>query len=100
MHSINTLTEVRVEAEYADLFKGLGKIGGKLYLEVDDTVAPVVINAAPVSVKEKLKEELDGLESLEVIRREDEPTEWVSSMVTTQKPSGKVRVCIDPPCLN
>ena len=48
----------------------------------------------------KLKEELDRLEDLEVIRREDEPSEWVSSMVATQKPSSKVRICIDPQHLN
>ena len=35
VHSVNSLTEARVVAEYSDLFKGLGKIGGKL--------APVVM---------------------------------------------------------
>ena len=43
VHCVNSLTEARVLAEYTDLFKGLGKIGGKLHLEVDDTVAPVVM---------------------------------------------------------
>ena len=47
-----------------------------------------------------MKEGLDCLESLEVIRREDKPTEWVSSMVATHKPNGKVRVCIDSQHLN
>ena len=36
--SINSLAEEKVLAEYADLFKGLGRIEGKLNLEVDETV--------------------------------------------------------------
>lgn len=61
-------------------------------MEVDNKVTPVVIppRRVPVAIKVRLKEELDHLESLEVTRREDEPTEWVSSMVVTQKPNGKV----------
>ena len=78
------------------------KTGGKLQLEVDNKVTPVVIppRRVPVAIKVKLKEELDHLESLEVTRREDEPAEWVSSMVVTQKPKGKVRVCLNPKHLN
>ena len=100
--SINSLTEEQVLAEYADLFKGLCKIEGKLHLEVDETVPPVVMppRRVPVAVKGKLREELDRLESLGVLEKEDKPTQWVSSMVVTQKPSGKVRVCIDPQRLN
>ena len=100
--SINSLTEEQVLAEYADLFKGLGKIEGRLHLEVDETVPPVVMppRRVPVAVKGKLREELDRLESLGVLEKEDKPTQWVSSMVATQKPSGKVRVCIDPQRLN
>lgn len=61
-------------------------------MEVDNKVTPVVIppRRVPVAIKVRLKEELDHLESLEVTRREDEPTEWVSSMVVTQKPNAKV----------
>ena len=78
------------------------KTGGKLQLEVDNKLTPVVIppQRVPVAIKVRLKEELDHLESLEVTRREDEPAEWVSSMVVTQKPNGKVRVCLDPKHLN
>ena len=79
------------------------KTGGKLQLEGDNKVTPVVTVPpwhVPVVIKVRLKEELDHLESLEVTRREDEPAEWVSSMVVTQKPNGKVRVCLDPKHLN
>ena len=100
--SIDSLTEEQVLAEYVDLFKGFGKIEGRLHLELDETVSPVVMlpRRVPVAVKVKIREELDRLESLGVLEKEDKPTQWVSSMVANQKPSGKVRVCIDPHCLN
>ena len=40
------------------------------------------------------------MEELGVIRKADEPTEWVSSLVVVQKPNSKVRVCLDPRDLN
>ena len=57
-------------------------------MEVDNKVTPVVIppRRVPVAIKVRLKEELDHLESLEVTRREDEPTEWV--------PLGSCMLCL------
>ncbi len=40
------------------------------------------------------------LEKANVIKREVEPTDWVSSLVVTEKPNGKLRVCNDPHHLN
>ena len=54
----------------------------------------------PVAVKGKLREKLYRLESLGVLEKEAKPTQWVSSMVETQKPSRKVRVSIDTQLLN
>ena len=73
-----------------------------MHLDVDDEVSPVVMPPlrVPVAVKVELKEELNPLESLEEIRREYEPTEWVASMVATQKLNGKIRFCIDQQHLN
>ena len=71
-------------------------------MEVDDEVSPVVMPPllVPVAVKVELKEELNPLESREEIRREYEPTEWVASMVATQKLNGKIRFCMDQEHLN
>lgn len=40
------------------------------------------------------------MEALEVIRKVEEPTEWVNSMVCIKKPTGALRVCMDPKDLN
>ena len=75
---------------------------GKLHLEIDKTVTPVINppRRVPFALKEKLKSELDRLEGLEMIRKVKEPTDWVSSLVVVEKPNGKLRICIDPVHLN
>ena len=35
-----------------------------------------------------------------VIRKVKKPTEWVNSIVTTEKPDGSLRLCLDPKDLN
>ena len=40
------------------------------------------------------------MEKTDVIRKTDEPTEWVNLMVIVKKQSGGVRNCLDPRKLN
>ena len=40
------------------------------------------------------------MEKIGVIRKIDEPIEWVNSMVMVEKPSGGLRICLDPRDLN
>ena len=54
----------------------------------------------PIAVKGRLKSELQRLEDKGVIKKITEPTDWVSSLVVTQKANGNVRVCINPQQLN
>ena len=50
----------------------------------------------PVPQREKVIQELKRMEKLGVIVRQEDPTEWVNSIVVVQKPCGAVRLCIDP----
>ena len=97
-----SLTKEQVLTDFEDIFKGLGRMEGKLHLEVDDSVSPVVMppRRVPVALKGKFKEELDRLIDVGVLTKVEEPTKWVSSAVVTAKSNGKVRVCIDPRPLN
>jgi hypothetical protein len=54
----------------------------------------------PVSLRDKVKREIEKMEKLNIIRRVDEPTEWVNSMAVVPKPNGEVRICLDPRDLN
>ena len=88
--------------KYEDVFDGIGCLEGAYRIKIDSSVTPVVHppRKIPFTQRENVKEELDRMEALGVIRKADEPTEWVSSLVVVQKPNGKVRVCLDPRDLN
>ena len=70
-------------------------------IQIDKSVTPVIHppRKVPYAYKDKVKEELDRMESEGVIIRQTEPTQWVNSMITVVKPN-KVRICIDPRDLN
>ena len=90
-------------AKYADTFTGLGCITGVTHhIKLDPHHKPVVHapRKVPVTIRSKVKEELERMERLDVIERIQEPTDWVNSMVNVVKPNGKLRICIDPRDLN
>ena len=84
--------------EFSDVFDNKpGTLPGKQHLVVDGSVKPVVMPARSVSVviRDKLKAELDRMVEQHILEMVSEPTPWVSQMVTTEKKSGALRVCID-----
>ncbi len=85
-------------AKYADTFTGLGVHSS--YSNHKPVVHPP--RKVPVTIRSKVKEELERMERLEVIERIQEPmaTDWVNSMVNVYKPNGKLCICIDPRDLN
>ena len=96
-------TKDAVMSEYSDVFgEELGRMEGKVHLESDPNVAPTVMppRRVPVALKEKLKNELDRLTQRKVISPIQEPTDWVSSMISAKKPDGNIRLCIVPSYLN
>ena len=69
-----------------------------------DPNIPAVVHPprkVPVSLKDKIKHELNHMEQTGVIVRQTEPTAWVKRMVAVVKPN-KIRInfCIDPRDLN
>lgn len=88
--------------EYRDCFEGLGCLPGLHKICVKKSVSPVVHPCRKVAFKlrQKLKEELARMEKMEVIKKIDEPTEWVSSLAIVQKKTGALRTCLDPRDLN
>ena len=87
---------------YKDCFGELGKLPGLHHITVDPKVPPVVHPARklPLSLKEKLQKELQHMVNMDVIAPVSEPTDWVNSLVVVEKPSGKLRLCLDPRDLN
>ena len=50
----------------------------------------------PVSKLDRVNEELSRLCDSETVKPVMQPTEWLSSILITEKPDGKLRICIDP----
>ena len=87
--------------KFPDVFEGLGCLPGSYEIAIDHLVSPVkhAPRRVPVSIKTRVKEELDRLVNLQVITTVKEPTEWISSMICVKKPN-KLRICLDPKDLN
>jgi hypothetical protein len=85
--SVNTTSDIL--HEYADVFKGIGCLDESYHIEIDPTVKPVIHPPRRVSVtlKDPLKKELDRMVEEGILAPVNEPTDWVSSMVTVVKPT-------------
>ncbi|XP_037958998.1 uncharacterized protein K02A2.6-like [Teleopsis dalmanni] len=87
--------------KYNDVFEGLGKIEGKILLEIDNNMPPrnEAPRRIPISLREQLKVTLDEMEKQNIIVKEYEHTDWTSNLVIVKK-NNKLRICIDPKHLN
>lgn len=92
----------QIMSEFSEVFEGIGLFQGECSIHTDPAVHPTVhpSRRVPLTLKDKLKNELEKMESLNIIRKVTEPTQWVSSLVVVGKPNGKLRVCLDPKDLN
>ena len=102
MKSSTVLAKQQVLEQFQDVFTGLGKLETSYKIRVDTDVQPVVHppRRIPVAIHSALKEKLDEMVADGVIAPVTEVTDWVSSMVVIHKPSGALRICIDPKDLN
>ena len=82
-------------------FKGLGCLPGEYNIKLNPSVPPVVHapRKVPVALHDHVKEELQRMENDGVIKKQEETTDWVNSMVIVET-SKKLRICIDPRDLN
>lgn len=87
---------------YADLFKGLGKLPGFYKIPLQSNANPCIcpVRKIPVGVRDQLQTELNRMEALGVIRKVSHPTSWVNGIVVAAKKDGNLRVCLDPRPLN
>lgn len=88
--------------EYREVFKGIGRLPGIHKIRLKENAEPVIHPArkVPVALRQRLREKIDSLIAEGVVRKIEEPTEWVNSLVIVEKPNGDLRLCIDPKDLN
>ena len=85
------------------MFEGLGSFPGVHKIQLKPEVNPVIHPPRKVliALRDKLDKELERMESLEVIAKVMEPTDWVNSNATPEKQrTGALQVCLDPGDLN
>ena len=85
--------------EYKDRFEGIGKLTDiQVDLNVDPDFKPVAQppHQQPLSVREKMEEEIQHLLDQDIIKNVNEPTGWVSPpVVTPKKDQSQIRLKVD-----
>ena len=102
---VGETTDIRsqIVQKYSPMFQGLGNLGCEYTIKLKPGASPHSIFAprhVPLPLRSKVKEELEKMESMGVISRVDEPTEWCAGMVVVPKKGDKIRVCVDLKPLN
>ena len=85
------------------MFEGTGELKDYQYqIEIDDKIPPVVSRRynVPPPMQEPLKKNLDWMVDIDVITKQQEATPWVSNLLCTPKPSGDIRICLNPKPFN
>jgi len=101
--ALNIVSLVNNVESYPQLFKGLGEMPIPYKIELQPDAKPFSVQyprRIPVPLMPKVKKELDRLESLNVIKRITEPTEWCAPIVVVPKSKDQVRLCVDYTRLN
>ncbi|GFR94855.1 transposon Ty3-I Gag-Pol polyprotein [Elysia marginata] len=91
-----------LQSIYPTQFDQIGNFEGTFRIRIDTDASPVVHppRKYPVNILKELEGELKRMEQLGVIRKENEPTDWVNSLAFSRKANGKLRICLDPKDLN
>ena len=92
--------------EFPDVFDGNIRTmpGEEFRIYLRDDAQPFCVTTprrVPLSLRDKLEEELNRLETGGIIRRVTEPTEWCAPIVVAPKKDGRsIRLCVDLSHLN
>ena len=94
----------RVLKDYSDVFGEMGTLKRTYHMVMKDDAIPVIAptRRLPFGLVKRVDEEIDRMVKLGVVEKipENEPTEWLNTLVVVEKPNGKVRLCLDPRHLN
>ncbi|KAK7865355.1 hypothetical protein R5R35_006836 [Gryllus longicercus] len=101
-----SVSEIKLETVFSthrDLFRGIGDISiKKCKIVLKDDAVPKVsaCRKIPFKLRDKVKDELNRMEKLNIIQKVTAPTDWVNPIVVVNKPDKNVRICLDPFELN
>ena len=92
----------KIEEMYPEIFNGLGKLTEEHHIHIkgNETLVIHPPRKIPVALRERLKKELDNMERNGVIKKTEEPADWVNSLLLVEKRDGSLRICLDSRDLN
>ena len=96
------VTDEQFLSEFSDCFGEIRTLKNTHHIEIKDNVTPVVtsVRKIPPALKPKLEKELKRMADMDVIEPVQTTTDLVNGLVVTEKPNGKIRVCLHPRPLN
>ena len=80
--------EKQIYQKHPHLFTGLGTLGPEYTIKLKANALPYALStlrSVPLPLRDKVKKELDRMESMGVISRVDGPSEWCARMVVVPK---------------
>ena len=91
--------------KYRKLLSGIGHFKcAPAEIKLKDNAVPVQkpLRRIPVAMRDEFQEEINSIVKAGILTKLDknQATEWLNSFVVVRKPSGKLRVCLDPTDLN
>ena len=91
--------------KYKKLFTGIGHFQcAPAEIKLKDNAVPVQKppRRIPVAMRDEFQEEIHSMVKAGILTKLDknQATEWLNSLVIVRKPSGKLRVCLNPTDLN
>ena len=102
VHSTTTTT-TPIRERFATVFEGPGTLGEQYRIQLKDDAVPYSLDTpwnVPLPLRDKVRQELEQMDSMGVISKMDTPTPWCAGMVVVPKKSGEVRICVDLKPLN
>ena len=103
VNSVVSPLDSGIRKEFPELFTGLGKLKMTYRITMKKDAVPFAVTAprrVPLPMQQKVKDDLERLEDLDVIRPMTTPTDWCVPIVVVPKANNKVRVCVDLTKLN
>ena len=103
INTVDMKSTLHVEKDYADIFEGIGKMKDtQVKLSINEDVKPIAQTKRkiPFHLREKVSEETQRLQELDIIEESSGPTPWVSPVVIITKSEVEIRLCIDSRAIN
>ena len=100
--TLEGLTKKQIFYQYADCVIGTDCIAEPYHIKIDPETVPVAHPPGKISVtlRDRVKEELENVEQQGIIKKVTEPTSWVTSVVVNEKKSCKLIICVHSKYLN